>query len=140
MGTGEAAFARIARASHNRVQHLHQSRPIILYDIYLRPNGSNSSIEARPMIDIATRAFSLEMHPFEYGPVKYGITIKRGFQKQPKALSGNVDSDRAFRASVVAKVASDRRIGFIEPRMTDPSYRQERKRLKEGLRKAGMPD
>src|SRR5262249_56953894 len=31
------------------------------------------------------------------------------------SLWRNVDSDRAFRASVVAKVASDRRIGSIEP-------------------------
>jgi len=104
------------RVKPSAANNLHQSRRIILYDIHLRPNSSNSSIEARPMIDIEPRrAFSLEMHPFEYGPVKYGITIKRGFQKQPTAPPGNVDSDRAFRASVVAKVASDRRIGFIEP-------------------------
>src|SRR5262245_33865016 len=104
------------RVKLSAANNLHQSRPIILYDIHLWPNSSNSSIEARPTIDIEPRrAFSLEMHPFEYGPVKYGITIKRGLQKQPKASPGNVDSDRAFRASVVAKVASDRRIGFIEP-------------------------
>ena len=93
--SGKKAKACVKRGTAN---NLHQSPPI-LYDIHLWPNSSNSSIEARPTIDIEPRrAFSLEMHPFEYGPVKYGITIKRGLQKQPKASPGNVDYDRAFRA------------------------------------------
>jgi hypothetical protein len=97
--TYRLASAFQASASSPQRVHPHQSRPIILYDIHLWPNSSNSSIEARPTIDIEPRrAFSLEMQPFEYGPVKYGITIKRGFQKQPKASPGNVDYDRAFRA------------------------------------------
>ena len=127
MGTGEAAFARIARASHNRVQHLHQSRPIILYDIYLRPNGSNSSIDARPTIDIEPRRrLSLKMKPFEYRGIERYITFNHWLvvavprdlltsEQEPGSLWRNVDSDRAFRTSVVAKVASDRRIGYIKP-------------------------
>src|SRR5215470_16548370 len=107
--------------------NLHQSRPIILYDIHLWPNSSNSSIEARPTIDLEPRrAFSLEMQPFEYRGIERHITFNHWLvvavprdllasEQEPGSLWRNVDSDRAFRASVVAKVTSDRRIGFIEP-------------------------
>src|SRR5262245_7897796 len=95
-----------------------QSWPVILDEVHFRPDSPDRPIEARPMIDVEPwRALSLDMHPFEYGRVIYGRSVKKNriFEKQPKTSPGNVDSDRAFHAGVVAEVASDRRIGLIEP-------------------------
>ena len=66
------------------------------------------------------------MKPFEYRGIERYITFNHWLvvavprdlltsEQEPGSLWRNVDSDRAFRASVVAKVASDRRIGSIEP-------------------------
>ena len=56
--------------------NLHQSQPIILYDIHLWPNRSNSSIDARLTIDIEPRRrLSLKMKPFEYRGIEHYITF-----------------------------------------------------------------
>jgi hypothetical protein len=58
-------------AKPSAANNVHQSQPVILYDIHLRPNGSNGPIKTRPMIDVEPWcSFSLEMDPFEYRPLK----------------------------------------------------------------------
>src|SRR5262245_60049662 len=90
---------RPAKAS--AANDLHQSRRIILNDIDFRPNSSDGSIEARPMIDIEPRcAFSLEMDPLEYCVIKKGIITKLGYEQQPKSPRKKVNSNGAFEASV----------------------------------------
>jgi TolB-like protein/DNA-binding SARP family transcriptional activator len=61
------------------------------------------------------------------------------------ALSGRTDEARAAldqysRVSPGMTVATFRNLSPVPLSLTDPAYRQQRERLKEGLRKAGMPD
>jgi adenylate cyclase len=61
------------------------------------------------------------------------------------ALSGRNDEAQAALAEYShtrpdVTVSSFRNLSPVPLRLTDPSYRQQRERLKDGLRKAGMPE
>jgi adenylate cyclase len=61
------------------------------------------------------------------------------------ALTGRKDEARAALAQYDrfhpgATAATFRNLSPVPLQLTDPSYRQQRERLKDGLRKAGMPD
>jgi hypothetical protein len=76
---------------------LHQSPPS-LYDIHLWPNSSNSSIDARPAIDIEPRrGLSLKTKPFEYRRIERYITFNHWLvaQRSPDSyIAGGVAINR----------------------------------------------
>ncbi|HTH34044.1 MAG TPA: hypothetical protein VL976_06685, partial [Xanthobacteraceae bacterium] len=61
------------------------------------------------------------------------------------ALNGRNDEAHAALAQYTqtnpgATVTNFRNLSPVPLKLTDPSYRQQRRRLEDGLRKAGMPD
>jgi tetratricopeptide (TPR) repeat protein len=86
---------------------------------------------------IASLRAAIESNPADVGD--YGVLAAA------YALTGRNDEARAALAQYNrlypgVTVSSFRNLSPVPLQLTDPSYRQQRERLKDGLRKAGMPD